>query len=159
MKTVDSPWYVRGCHPAALAVPTLSLLFVLNRLTPFCNTPCLKILFQLVFRLSQHLGAPTGTTLRGFSPTLLSSFFSSSLNPLWTGKWLWWNSELWNNWGTVARVTLWCVPKAPLPTVPQCLPPKRVRALLSSFPSFSLKLRTKTVKNCSCTGQALKKPN
>ena len=51
-----------------------------------------------------------------------------------------------SNWGTLARVTLWCVPKAPLPTVPQYLTPKQVRALLSSFPSFSLKLRTRPVK-------------
>ena len=38
LPSVRSPWPVRRCLPAALSVPTLSLLFVLNRLTPFCNT-------------------------------------------------------------------------------------------------------------------------
>ena len=55
MKTVDSPWPVRSCQPTALTVPTLSLLFVLNKLTPFCNTLCLEILFQTVLRLPQQL--------------------------------------------------------------------------------------------------------
>ena len=54
MKTVDSSSYVRGGQPAALAVPTLSLLFVLNRLTPFCNTLCLEILFQPALGLPQQ---------------------------------------------------------------------------------------------------------
>ena len=59
MKTVDSPWPVRSCQPTALTVPTLSLLFVLNKLTPFCNTLCLEILFQPLLGLPQqiyHLG-------------------------------------------------------------------------------------------------------
>ena len=34
-----------GGRPAVLAAPTLSLLFVLNKLSPFCNTLCLEILF------------------------------------------------------------------------------------------------------------------
>ena len=33
----------------------LSLLFVLNKLTPFCNTLCLVILSQHIFRLPWHL--------------------------------------------------------------------------------------------------------
>ena len=153
MKTVDCPWYGRGCHPAALAVPTLSLLFVLNRLTPFCNTHVWKFFSNSCLdylNIWRHLQG----LLSGDSPP--PSFPLSFL--------LHWTlceqaNDCGSNWGTLARVTLWCVPKAPLPTVPQYLPPKRVRALLSSFPSFSLKLRTKPVKNCACTGQALKKPN
>lgn len=38
----------------APTVPTLSLLFVLNKLTPFCNTPCLGILFQSALSLPQQ---------------------------------------------------------------------------------------------------------
>ena len=53
-KTVDSPWPVRSCWPAALAGPTLSLLFVLHKLTPFCNALCLEILFQPTFRQPQY---------------------------------------------------------------------------------------------------------
>ena len=30
MTSVDSPWSVRSCRPAALTVPTLSLFFVFN---------------------------------------------------------------------------------------------------------------------------------
>ena len=55
MKTVDSPWPVRSCQPTALTVPTLSLLFVLNKLTPFCNALFLEILFQPVLRQAQQL--------------------------------------------------------------------------------------------------------
>ena len=47
LPSVRSPWPVRRCLPAALSVPTLSLLFVLNKLTPFCNPLGLEILFQL----------------------------------------------------------------------------------------------------------------
>ena len=47
-----------------------------------------------------------------------------------------------SNWGTLARVTLWCIPKALQPTVPQYLPPKQVKALLS----FCLKLRARPIK-------------
>ena len=37
-----------------LAVPTLSLLFILNKHAPFWNTPCLEILFQPSHR-PQHI--------------------------------------------------------------------------------------------------------
>ena len=74
MKTVDSPWLVRSCQPAALVVPTLSLIFVLDKLTPICGTLYLEILFQLMVGLAQHLVACTGTTLRELYPTLLFSF-------------------------------------------------------------------------------------
>ena len=50
-KTVNSPWPVRNC---ALEVPTLSLLFVLNKLTLFCSTLCLEILFQPMLGLPQQ---------------------------------------------------------------------------------------------------------
>ena len=50
-KTVNSPWPVRNC---ALEVPTLSLLFVLNKLTLFCSSLCLEILFQPTLRLPQQ---------------------------------------------------------------------------------------------------------
>jgi len=81
MKTVDSLWLVRSCQPAALAVPTLSLIFVLDKLTPICGTLYLEILFQLMVGLAQHLVDCTGTTLRELYPTLLFSliFFSNPL--------------------------------------------------------------------------------
>ena len=44
-KSIDSPWPMRSCWPAVLTVPTLSLLFVLNKLPPFCSALCLDILF------------------------------------------------------------------------------------------------------------------
>ena len=69
MKTVDSPWPVRSCQPTAFTVPTLSLLFVLNKLTPFCNTLCLEILFQPVLRMPQHL-FPCSFTGDGSTPVL-----------------------------------------------------------------------------------------
>ena len=62
-KTVDSPWPVRSCWPAAFTVPMSSLLFVLNKLTPFCNILCLEILFQLMLRLPQH---QPGVLVRAF---------------------------------------------------------------------------------------------
>ena len=40
-----------------------SLLFVLNKLTPFCNILCLEILFQLTLRLPQH---QPGVLVRAF---------------------------------------------------------------------------------------------
>ena len=43
-----------GGQPATLAVPTLSLLFILSKLTPFWNALCLEILFQPEFRLRQQ---------------------------------------------------------------------------------------------------------
>ena len=45
MKAVDSLWPVKRCQPTAPAVPTLSWLFVLNKLTLYCNIMCLEILF------------------------------------------------------------------------------------------------------------------
>ena len=77
MKTVDSPGLLRSCQPAALSVPTLSLIFVLDKLTPICGTLYLEILFQLMVRLAQHLVACTGTTLRERYPTLLPLLFFS----------------------------------------------------------------------------------
>ena len=53
------------------------------------------------------------------SPT--SSLLLSHRDPLRTVK------CCGSNWGTLARLTLWCVPKAPLFTAPQKLPPKPVR--------------------------------
>ena len=44
------PGLSRG-QSTVFSVPTLSLLFVLNKLTPFCNTLRLGIFSQLVFRL------------------------------------------------------------------------------------------------------------
>ena len=49
----------RCCQPAVPTVPTIPLLFVLNKLTPFCNTLRLEILFQPLLGLPQkiyHLG-------------------------------------------------------------------------------------------------------
>ena len=82
MKTVDSPWLVRSCQPAALVVPTLSLIFVLDKLTPICGTLYLEILFQLMVGLAQHLVACTGTTLRELYPTpfLFYFFLKPSVN-------------------------------------------------------------------------------
>ena len=37
-----------------LSLPTLSLLFVLNKLIPFWDALCLKILFQIVLTLTQQ---------------------------------------------------------------------------------------------------------
>ena len=51
MKTVDSPWPVRSCQPSVLTLLILSLLFVLNKLTPFCNTLSLEIVFPPVLGL------------------------------------------------------------------------------------------------------------
>ena len=54
MKTVDCPWPVRSCQPSVLTVRIFSLFFVLNELTPFCNTLSLEILFQPVLGLPLH---------------------------------------------------------------------------------------------------------
>ena len=54
MKAVDFPWLVRSFRPTELVVPTLSVLFVLNKLTPFCNTLCLEILFHPALGLPQQ---------------------------------------------------------------------------------------------------------
>ena len=43
-----------GSQPDRACSATLSLLFVLNKHTPFWNTPCLEILFQPLHR-SQHI--------------------------------------------------------------------------------------------------------
>ena len=43
-----------GGRPAELGVPSLSLLFFLNKLTSFWNALCLEILFQLMLRLPQQ---------------------------------------------------------------------------------------------------------
>ena len=62
MKTVDSSWPARHCQPATLTTPTLSLLFVLNKLTSFYNTLYLEILFQPALRLpQQHPCSPAKT--------------------------------------------------------------------------------------------------
>ena len=53
MDMVNSPWSVRSWSPT-LAVPTLSLLFVLNKLTLFCSTLYLEILFQPMLGLPQQ---------------------------------------------------------------------------------------------------------
>ena len=65
MKTVNLPWSVRICGSAALAVPTLSLLFVLNKLTPLCNTLCLEILLQPALRLSPQVTPGMWLLIRG----------------------------------------------------------------------------------------------
>ena len=44
-----------GGQPAVLAEPSSSL-FSVNKLTPLCNTLCLKILSHAKFRLPQHTG-------------------------------------------------------------------------------------------------------
>ena len=54
MKVVNSPWLVRSCQPVALEMPTLSLLFFLNKSTPFCSTLCLEILFPPALGLPQQ---------------------------------------------------------------------------------------------------------
>ena len=62
MKTVDSPWPARYCQSAMLRAPTLSLLFILSKLTSFYNTLYLEILFQPALRLpQQHPCSPANT--------------------------------------------------------------------------------------------------
>ena len=53
---LSTPWPVRRCPAAALAVPTLSLLFDPNKHTPFCNTLCLEILLHPEFGQLQWSG-------------------------------------------------------------------------------------------------------
>ena len=53
MKTAVSPWTVRR-SACTFTVPTLSLLFVLIKLTPSRNALCLEILFQPSLGLPQH---------------------------------------------------------------------------------------------------------
>ena len=74
MKTVDLPWSVRICRSAALAVPTFALLFVLNKLTPLCNTLCLKILLQPALNSWYVAAHPRGLGMKQSSPIPTSVF-------------------------------------------------------------------------------------
>ena len=74
---------------------------ILSHVWKFFSNPCLD---------HNIFDGPYGD-LGVSSPT--SSLLLSHRDPLRTGK------CCGSNWGTLASVTLWCVPKAPLLTVPQ----------------------------------------